>query len=93
MTSTHPPETWQNEGKQIDAQTNNMPILKIQTVQNITINKLDITLPLKISICKHPVILLIDCGSHASMIKSRLLRSNVTNKILYGWDQWAQQRN
>lgn len=69
-----PPKT---EQQRTNENPIDMPIHKIQTICDIKIEKMDITLMANISICKKPLKLLIDCGSHASMIKSRCLSSNV----------------
>lgn len=77
-TPAHPPEKRQIECDKTNAVAINEPINKIQTITDIQIEKMDITLTAIVSICNKPLKLLIDSGAQASMIKTKCLNSNVT---------------
>lgn len=73
-TPTHPPKS--QPDNEIENGVNPL-INKIQIVTDIKLEKSDIVMIANVSICKQPMKFLIDCGAHASMIKSTLLNSNV----------------
>ena len=52
-------------------------INRISTVANLETKNNDLTIDLCVSICRGPVKFLIDCGSHATMIRSECLKPNV----------------
>lgn len=76
--TTHPPE--QTQLTKCERNTQSLAILpvhKIQTVTNIRIENMDIILTAFVSICNRQLDFLIDCGAHASMLKSTCLGTNV----------------
>lgn len=56
---------------------NEPSINKIQTITDIKIENMDVVWTSFVSICKGQIKLLIDCGAHASLLKSKCLGSNV----------------
>lgn len=74
----HPPQAHSNNNIQnLNENEANVLVNKIQIIVDIRVENMDIVLSAIVSICNKEMNFLIDSGAHASMIKSKYIRSNV----------------